>query len=183
MITSAVFSVVYTLWYMNFGSLKENSGALSKTGLIHPVYFTFWGICVFTALYANLLLAYKTLIKERKFQYFLCAFSAVGMILTLTCDFDYTKKAQYFLHCAGSLTFSVLTVICVFLLFLLNYKKGKLFALFTYITAAISLTDLIFLLIFQETALIEAIPVLFALILLPVVNFTNLFKEKEYAAR
>ena len=32
-----VFAFIFTVWYMQFGGLTENSGALSKTGLIHPV--------------------------------------------------------------------------------------------------------------------------------------------------
>lgn len=51
-----VFAFIFTVWYMQFGGLTENSGALSKTGLIHPVYFSVWGISVFAAIYANLLL-------------------------------------------------------------------------------------------------------------------------------
>lgn len=58
-----------------------------------------------------------------------------------------------------------------------------MFATFTYIIGLLLITDLILLLIFQENALIEAVPILFALILLPTLNFTNLFKEKAYAAR
>lgn len=179
----SAFSAAYTVWYMSLGSLTENSGALSKTGLTHPIYFAFWGVLVFSAIYINLLYAYNNLPEKHKFQYYLCAFSAVGMILTLTCDFDYAKRAEYFLHCAGSLSFSVLTGICGFLVFLLNYRRGRLYAAFTYIIGAILITDLILLILFKETALIEAAPVLFALVILPVLNFTNLFKEKIYAAR
>ncbi len=105
------------------------------------------------------------------------------MLFTLICDFDYAKETEYLLHCCGSLTFSVSTGCCVFLLFLMNYAKNKKFALFTYIIGGILITDFILLLIFKENALIETGPVIFALILLPVLNFTDLFKEKEYAAR
>ena len=183
MIFLSAFAFIFTLWYMQFGSLIENSGALSRTGLVHPVYFSIWGISAFAAIYANLLFAYKTLLHKHKFQYVLFSVSAIGMILTLACDFDYSKKLQYILHCSGSLTFSVLTGICVFMLFLLNYRKSKMFAVFTYIIGLLLITDLILLLIFQENALIEAVPILFALVLLPTLNFTNLFKEKAYAAR
>ena len=105
------------------------------------------------------------------------------MLLTLLCDFDYSKRTGYLLHCAGSLTFSVLTGVCVFLLFLLNYKKNRLYAAFTYIVGAILILDLILLLIFKQNALIEAVPVIFALVILPIHNFTDLFKEKINASR
>ena len=176
-------ALIYTLWYMHFGSLTDNSGALSTTGLSHPVAFTIWGVLTFAALYSNILYAYGELPRKHKFQYFLCGISAIGMALTLTCDFDYAKRTEFYIHCAGALTFSVLTGVCVFVLFLLNYKKSWLFAVFTYIIGAILIVDLILLIIFNENALIETVPVIFALITLPIVNFTDLFKEKAYASR
>lgn len=179
----SAIALVYTLWYMHFGSLVDNSGALSTTGLSHPVAFTVWGVLTFAALYSNILYAYAQLPNKHKFQYCLCGVSAIGMILTLACDFDYYKQTEYLLHCAGSLAFSILTGICVFALFLLNYKRSKLFAIFTYIIGAILIIDLIMLIIFKQNALIETVPVIFALVTLPIVNFTDLFKEKAYAAR
>lgn len=180
-ISAAAF--IFTLWYMQLGSLTDNSGALSKTGLIHPFYFTVWGCLTFSGIYGNLIFSYKAFLKKYRFQYFFCFISAIGMILTLTCDFDYSKQTEYLLHCCGSLVFSISTGVCVFLLFILNYTKSKIFAGFTYIIGGILITDLILLIIFKENALIEAVPVIFALIILPVLNFTDLFKEKEYAAR
>ncbi len=183
LIILSVCAGIYTVWYMHFGSLTQNSGALSSTGLKHPVLFAVWGILVFTALYSNILYAYRVFSKPRRFQYYICAVSALGMALTLFCDFDYLKRTEYLLHCAGSLTFSVLTGVCVFLIFLLNYKNGRLYAVFTYIVGAILLCDLALLLIFKQTALIEAVPVLFALVIMPIHNFTDLFKEKANASR
>ena len=177
-----IAAIVYTLWYMHFGSLTDNSGALSTTGLSHPVAFTIWGVLTFGALYSNILYAYDEMPNKYKFQNVLFDFAAFGMGFTLVCDFDYSKKTEYLLHCAGSLTFSVATGICVFMLFLLNYKKSKPFAVFTYIIGAILIIDLILLIIFKQNALIETVPVIFALIVLPIMNFTKLFKEKAYAS-
>lgn len=177
----SVPAVLFTVWYMHFGNLTDNSGALSKTGLVHPVYFAIWGILTFSALYSNLLYSYKKYLTKYKFQYYLSFLSGLGMLLTITCKFDYSLKVQYFLHCAGSLTFSVLTGSLVFLLCLLNYKKNLLFKVLTYTVGIILSADGILLIIFKETALIEAVPVLFGLIILPVINLLD--KEKSYAAR
>ncbi|MDE6111543.1 MAG: hypothetical protein K2F65_06480 [Eubacterium sp.] len=182
-ITVSILAVIFTIWYMHFGSLTENSGALSVTGLDHPVYFTIWGVLTFTGIYANLLLAYKKLLPKVHFQYIFFGLSAIGMLLTLSCDFDYSIYIQYVLHCFGSLLFSVSTATCVFLLFFLNAKRNKVFTYFTWIIGTILIADLILLLIFKESALIEAVPVLFALIVLPILNFSTLFKDKEYASR
>ena len=82
-IVISVLAVLFTLWYMHFGSLTENSGALSVTGLSHPVYFTIWGILTFCGIFSNLLLAYKKFLPKQNFQYIFFVLSAVGMILTL----------------------------------------------------------------------------------------------------
>ena len=87
-----------------------------------------------------------------------------------TNDFDFDKKAEYYLHCAGSLTFSAITGITIFLLFLLNYKRNSLFKAFTYITAGVLIIDFVCLLIFKETGLIEALPIFAGYILLATVN-------------
>ena len=182
LIAISIFAVVFTIWYMHFGSLTDNSGALSVTGLTYPVYFTIWGISTFCGIYGNLIYAYKKLLPKQNLQYIFFIVSAIGMILTLACDFDYSNYTQYLLHCCGSL-FSISTATCVFLLFFLNYKKSKMFSVFTYIIGIILVTDLLLLLIMKENALIEAVPVIFALIILPILNFTDLFKERVYATR
>lgn len=90
--------------------------------------------------------------------------------MTLCFDFDFDEKVQYYLHCAGSLIFSAVTGITVFVLFLLNFKKEKIFKAFTVITAVILLGDFVLLLIYQETGLIETVPIFAGYIMLAVIN-------------
>lgn len=165
----SAIATAYTIWYMHFGTPYKNSGALSKIGLEHHGLFAIWGILTFVALALAITLAYQKYLKTKAYIPLL-AISGIGMILTLTNDFDYDNKVQYFLHCGGSLTFSAVTGITIFLLFLLNYKKGKIFKFFTYITATILIADLICLLIFKETGLIEALPIFSGYLLLGIVN-------------
>lgn len=172
-VLSAV-ATVYTLWYMHFAPPHKNSGALSKIGLEHPVLFAIWGVLTFCALALSIVTAYKKYLNT-KIYIPLLTISGIGMILTLTNDFDFDKKAEYYLHCAGSLTFSAVMGITIFLLFLMNYKKDRMFKAFTYITAGILITDFVCLLIFKETGLIEALPIFAGYILLAI---TNLRREK-----
>lgn len=174
-------SILLTIWLMHFGSLTENNGALSKTGLIHPVTFTIWGIITYFSLHLNIIFRLKKINKTNIIFYILSAAAGIGMILTLTCDFDYSLKLQYYLHCIGSLAFSAITGTMVFTLFLLQFNKGILYKSFTITIGIILFSDCIFLLIFKETALIEAVPIIFGLITLPIFNFY--IKDKEYAAR
>ena len=167
-VLSAV-ATVYTLWYMHFAPPHKNSGALSKIGLEHPVLFTVWGVLTFCALAFATVIAYKKYLSTKVYIPLL-TLSGIGMLLTLTNDFDFDKKAEYYLHCAGSLTFSTITGITIFLLFLLNYKRNSLFKAFTYITAGVLIIDFICLLIFKETGLIEALPIFAGYILLATVN-------------
>lgn len=176
---SAVVSA-YTIWYMSLGDITANSGALSKIGLEHPVLFAVWGAATYALLYLLIHTAFKKY-TDYKFYHWLMAVSGVGMILTLTCDFDYDKRLQWFLHCAGSLTFSAVTGITVFLFFLLCAKKDKIFLVITFIVGAVLLGDTVFLIIFKETALIETVPIFVGY---AVLNLTLYKKEaKVLAAR
>ena len=187
LILSSAIAIIYTIWYMHFGELTTNAGALSKTGLRHPVYFAIWGLLTYTALHFGILYTQSLLCKIQKYQYALSAIALLGMILTITCRFDYSLKAEYYLHCAGSLCFSALTGISVFSVFLINFKKSNYFKVLTIIIGLILIVDLVLLLIYKETALIEAIPVLFGLIILPVTalkyrNINQKTKEFQYAS-
>lgn len=172
-------TVLYTIWYMHFGVCYKNAGALSKIGLSHPVYFAIWGIMTYLSLAFGITLAYKRYLKTKIYIPFLFI-SGIGMALTLIFDFDFDKKIDYYFHCTGSLLFSAIMGVTIFLLFLLNYKKDKLFKALTYISGAILIIDLICLLIFKETGLIEAIPIFCGYIML---SITNLRRDKIEATR
>lgn len=182
--TLSFAAAAYTVWFMHFGSLTQNSGALSKTGLRHPVFFAVWGMLTFFALLADGIYIYnKGSNKFKKFFIFLCTASFMGMLLTLCFKFDYDLKMQYYLHCAGSLAFSVSSGSAIFTLFLINFKKNRLYAALTVIIVTILAADLIFLIIYQENALIEGVPVIFALVSMPIVILSEKeVKESAYAA-
>ena len=76
--------------------------------------------------------------------------------------------------------FSAVTGITVFLLFLICFKKGVMFKAFTVASGMILIGDLVCLLIFKETGLIEALPIFAGYIMLSAVN---LRREKIEIAR
>lgn len=168
-ILSSITAVCCTVWYMQYGEPFKNSGALSKIGLTHKTEFIIWGVLTLFALCFNLITAYKTHTNVNFYKPMLCI-ASIGMVLTLAFNFDYDEKLQYFLHCAGSLTFSAVMGIAVFLLFLLNHKKAVIFKIFTYASGIILTADLICLLIFKETAIIEVVPIFSGYIMLGAVN-------------
>lgn len=162
-VLSCVIAGVYSLYYASLGGYVGNKGALSKIGLEHPILFAIWGILTIIALDYNIILGfYKT---KYKFQYILLSISLIGMIMTICFDFDYAKHSQYTLHCIGSLAFSIVTGVTVFLLFLL--KKDYTF---TIISGVILITDLILLIIFKETAVIELMPIFAGYIMMIIHN-------------
>lgn len=176
----SALAIVYTLWYMSFGELITNAGALSKSGLRHPVFFAVWGILTYTALYANIIFLNKTLYPKARLHYYFAAAALAGIILTVTCRFDFSLPLQYYLHCSGSLCFSGLTGVNVFLIYIRSFKRSLFFKISALIIALILLTDLILLFIFKETALIEAVPIIFGLIIMPATILTHK-TDKEYA--
>lgn len=171
--------MVYTIWYMQFENPIKNSGALSKIGLEHHGYFVIWGVLTMLALSFSITLAYKKMLKTKVYIPLLLI-AAAGMILTLCFDFDFGKKPDYYYHCIGSLTFSAAMGINIFLLFLLSRKKENIYKLFTVLTGGILLVDLVFLLIYKETGLIETLPIFAGYILL---GITNLRSDRVEAYR
>lgn len=169
-------ATVYTLWYMHFGVPYKNSGALSKIGLEHRILFAIWGVATYSALAANIVLAYKRYTKTRV-HIPLLIISGIGMTLTLGCRFDFDMKAEYYLHCTGSLLFSAIMGISVFLLFFLCRKQKRIFKVFMYLSGGLLLTDFVLLLIYKETGLIEAVPIICGCIMLTAIN---LRKGDEY---
>ena len=165
----SLVSFAYTIWYMRFGIPYKNSGALSKIGLEHKGLFILWGVMTMTALSYNIIIAYKRYLKT-KAHIPLLAVCAVGMLLTLCFDFKYGVTPDYYLHCAGSLVFSAVMGITIFLLFLFCYDKSIIFKLFTHISGLILLSDLVCLLIIKETGLIEALPIFAGYVMLGIIN-------------
>lgn len=172
-------AIIYTLFYMSLNEITTNEGALSKTGLKHPVLFFIWGILVFAAIYSNIFSLSKIFFKITDLHIILAAASFVGMIFTLFFKFDYFLKVQYIMHCSGSLIFSVCTGIEVFITYLYGAKKNTFNTVLTVIIAVILITDLILLIIFKQNALIEAVPVIFALIAMPVTLVYNTIKKES----
>ena len=78
------------------------------------------------------------------------------------------------------MAFSIISGITVFLLFLLCFRRGVIFRVFTLVTALTLICDTVFLIIYKETGLIESVPIIIAYIMLCTVN---MLKEKEYAPR
>ena len=107
--------------------------------------------------------------------------AGAGMALTVCCPFDFERHTLWLLHCIGSLSFSVLSGVAIFLCFLFSFKKGRFWQCATVFWAALMIGDLILLLIYKETGLIEAMPVLTGVVLL---NIAIYQKEKvtAYAA-
>lgn len=179
----SICAISYTVYFMSLNDLTTNNGALSKTGISHPVLFFVWGILVYTALYTNIfLLAYK-FYKITNLHIILAVASFIGMLMTLIFKFDYSLKMQYLLHCSGSLIFSVCTGIEVFITYMYGFKKNTFNAVLTVIIALMLITDLILLIIFKQNALIEGLPIIFALAVMPVTQavFTLSSKSKETA--
>lgn len=172
-------TIAFTIWYMHFGICYKNEGALSKIGLNHRIYFAIWGILTFVTLAIGICTNFKKHTKH-KFYIPLLVISAIGMAMTLAFRFDFDIKPDYYLHCIGSLLFSVVMGVTIFLLYLMCYKKGKIFKVFCIFSGAILLADFVLLLIFKETGLIEVVPIFAGYIML---NTTLYRRERIEATR
>lgn len=163
-----LLTMIYSIWYSSLGGFRGNAGALSTIGLEHRVLFAIWGVMTYITLTVNIIIGFK----KTKFRFYipLLVLSAMGMILTLTCRFEYKYYYEYLLHCIGSMSFSIITGITVLSLFISRKRIGL-----SIICTVILLTDLVLLLIFKETAIIELFPIFSGYIMLGILNFK---KEK-----
>ena len=85
-IITVITAVIITVYYLTICGVRGNESALSTVGLEHHTIFTLWGISTYIALATNISIAFlKT---KYKFYIILLFLSAIGMALTLTCDFD-----------------------------------------------------------------------------------------------
>lgn len=176
----SVFYAAFTIWYMHFTDPRTNAGALSTIGLDHPALFAIWGVGTYAVLYLLLYTLYNRQNRRRLCRGLLLA-AGVGMVLTVCCPFDFQRHTLWLLHCIGSLTFSTLSGIAIFLCFLFLSKKRRAWLCAAVFWAALLIGDFILLLIYKETGLIEAVPVLIGVALL---NIAIYQKEKvtAYAA-
>lgn len=172
-------AIIYTVFYMSLNELTTNEGALSKTGLKHPVLFFIWGILIYISLYTNIFMLAKCFGKIRQYHYITAVSALIGMAFTLIFKFDYSLRFQYFMHCAGSLVFSVCTGIAVFFTYLSGFRIKAFNAVLTIMIGIILIADLILLLIFKQNALIEGVPVILALAAMPVTVMINNIQKDE----
>lgn len=107
---------------MHFADPRTNAGALSTIGLDHPVLFALWGAGTYGVLYLLLYTMYNKQ-KRRGLCHGLVLPAGVGMALTVCCPFDFERHTLWLLHCIGSLAFSVLSGVAIFLCFLFSFKK------------------------------------------------------------
>ena len=173
----SVFYCIFTILYMRFADPWTNAGAISTIGLDHPVLFALWGVVTYGVLYLLLYTIYDRQ-KRRRVCHVLLIPAGAGMALTVCCPFDYKRHTLWLLHCIGSLAFSVLSGVAIFLCFLFLFKKGRFWQCATVFWAALMISDSILLLIYKENGLIEAVPVLIGMVLL---NIAIYQKEKVTA--
>lgn len=174
----------FILWfyirvYALCGPAHQRRGTLHhRTG--PPVLFALWGAGTYGVLYLLLYTMYNKQ-KRRGLCHGLVLPAGVGMVLTVCCPFEFERHTLWLLHCIGSLAFSVLSGVAIFLCFFVFIQKGRFWQCATVFWAALMIGDLILLLIYKETGLIEAMPVLTGVVLL---NIAIYQKEKvtAYAA-
>lgn len=179
----SLFSLLYisfTVWYLHFADPTTNDGALSAIGRQHPVWFAIWGLYTFAVLFLLLAPLYRS-IRRLPVCYGLLLPAGVGMALTVGCPFDGERHTLWLLHCIGSLTFSVCSGAAVFLCFCLRFSQGRYWQSASVLWAVLMFSDFVLLLIFKETGLIEAVPILVGVVLLNIAIYLRK-KEGAYAA-
>lgn len=169
-----IVSTVYTAWYMQLGSIFENSGALSTIGLEHRLLFAVWGVLAQGAMIVNIETMYRSAGISLKFYKILLIASTVGIGMTLVFPFDYDLRAFYVLHCTGAFLFTGANSGAILAYFILRRKVHPAFWVLFGLGCAVLAASLILLLITKETAFNETLPLFGAFALFAATNATKL---------
>lgn len=158
-----------------FGCLRNPLGednTISWIGFDHPVGFILWGGLTAAALFFNISFAY------RKFNYggklgaaalYIAPFMAASLV------FVNDWGPEHVIHWIGAIGFIALNGAALLLMLLHNFKNHTSFKVTTGFVALMLLGMLVVLLTVGKSGILELVPLWLALILLFVINFTNLY--------
>lgn len=171
-----------------FGCLRNPLGednTISWIGYDHPIGFLFWGTVTGSAFFLNILHIY------RKHGYN----GKIGTVALyaapfMACSFVFINDWgwEHVVHWIGAIGFIALNGAALLLFLLHNFKKHISYKLTTFGVALMLLAMLVILLTVGKSGLLELIPIWIALILLFLINCTNIYpvidkEEKAETAR
>lgn len=184
--SSLVLLVVSFIYFTVYGFLENPflpSGTASEIGLKYPIAFKFWGVTSGAALATNLCYIYTHndfKYRQAKIAGYVCM--VLGVICIMTCVHVPSTRVfglQMIVHWGTALSFALFFAITLILFLVFPKNKNKQYQLTTIIFAAMLLCIIIALIIWGKNGFIESLPMWAAYIIIFLVNFTPVYKNKS----
>lgn len=183
--SSLVLLVVSFIYFTVYGFLENPflpSGTASEIGLKYPLAFKFWGVTSGSALACNLCYMYlHNEFKNNKVKIIGYVCMALGVVCIMTCVHVPSTRVfglQMIVHWGTALSFALFFAIALILFLLFPKEKNKKYFITTIVFGALLLCIVIALIIWGKNGFIESLPMWAAYVIIFLVNFTPLYKNK-----
>lgn len=183
--SSLVLLVVSFIYFTVYGFLENPflpSGTASEIGLKYPLAFKFWGVTSGSALACNLCYMYlHNEFKNNKVKIIGYVCMALGVVCIMTCVHVPSTRVfglQMIVHWGTALSFALFFAIALILFLVFPKDKNKKYFITTIVFGALLLCIVIALIIWGKNGFIESLPMWAAYVIIFLVNFTPLYKNK-----
>lgn len=183
--SSLVLLVVSFIYFTVYGFLENPflpSGTASEIGLKYPLAFKFWGVTSGSALACNLCYMYlHNEFKNNKVKIIGYVCMALGVVCIMTCVHVPSTRVfglQMIVHWGTALSFALFFAIALVLFLVFPKEKNKKYFITTIVFGALLLCIVIALIIWGKNGFIESLPMWAAYVIIFLVNFTPLYKNK-----
>ena len=184
--SSLALLVISFIYFTVYGFLENPflpSGTASEIGLKYPIGFKFWGVTSGSALACNLCYMYlhnEFKNDKAKMAGYVCM--ALGVICIMTCVHVPSTRifgVQMIVHWGTALSFALFFAIALILFLVFPKNKNKQYFITTIAFGALLLGIVVALLIWGKNGFIESLPMWAAYIIIFLVNFTPVYKNKS----
>lgn len=176
--------VGYITWFNSLAVtyLGESFGRFVKTAsvisMVHPKLYILWVVFIIVSLWLNVSYMYRHNDYNGKAGRAFLYLSFISIIVTKVIPHEDDFNWRMVVHWGAALTFAFFCTGTVIIFLASKAKKSKrhLITLISYV--ALIVLMLIWLVVFEENGAIETLPIWATYLILYLVNFTNVYKQK-----
>lgn len=155
----------------------------SVIAMVHPYLYYFWVLFTIVSLWLNISYMYRHNDYNGKAGKVTMYLSFICIIITKIIPHEDDFNWRMVVHWSAALAFGVFCAASI-ILFLFNKSKiNKRFLTTLLLFIAVLATMIILLILFKENGAIETLPIWSAYLILYLVNFTNIYKQKPEAQK
>ena len=179
-----IAAVAFITW---FGALKVTYLGVeyprfvrtaSVIAMVHPYLYYFWVIFTIVSLWLNISYMYRHNGYNGKAGRITMYLSFICIIITKIVPHEDDFNWRMIVHWSAALTFGVFCAASIILFLFNKSKTNKRFLVTLLLFIAVLAAMIVLLILFKENGAIETLPIWCAYLILFLVNFTNIYKQK-----